>query len=133
MAWTISTEVLEETQRHLYIKIAGVSSDATELSDQVIVDASAYTGPQDQTVDRFSVRQLHYSCQGLTYLDLEFDATTDDLISRLHAGSDWEDWREFGGFADPKSTGYTGDILLTSVGAAANSSFEITLHLVKKI
>mgnify|MGYP006944226258 FL=1 len=37
-----------------------------------------------------------------------------------------------GGMADPKSTGYTGDIVLTTVGAAADATYDITISLTKK-
>ena len=33
---------------------------------------------------------------------------------------------------DPKSSGYTGDILLTTKGAAADATYDIVIHVKKK-
>ena len=43
------------------------------------------------------------------------------------------DFTDVGHLKDPRTTGTTGDVMLTTVGAAANASYDITLQFVKKL
>jgi hypothetical protein len=51
------------------------------------------------------------------------------LIAILPAGTGTIDWYANGGKTDPRTTGGTGDVLLTTNGGASGSTYDITLHI----
>ena len=87
--------------------------------------------------------------QACTYLDIEkvrsnisttaqndsalvaFDASTDDTALLLNGDTDY-DFSSFGGITNPKSTGVTGDILITVPVQTANDSTFIMLECIKR-
>ena len=75
------------------------------------------------------VEWIDYDVQGFTYVRLDWDATTDDEIAVLGQGQGSFDWTADGGLVDPASTGATGDIVLTTNGAASGATYTITIGL----
>lgn len=103
-------------------------SDSTGESAVVKVDISTLTGPVGSACTKTVIEQIEWSIQGFTSVRLFWDHTADDEIAVL-SGAGFKDFREFGGLVDPASTGGTGDILLTTAGAAANATYDITITL----
>lgn len=123
---TVNTNVVFNGDRK-YLVVLTNESDGTGESAVVKVDASSFT----PAVDHFVIEEIEYSVQGFNHAKLSFDATTDkDAV--ILSGSGYMDLRDGGGLADPRSTGYTGDILLTTDGGAAGSMYNIVLKVVKK-
>jgi len=132
MAWTITSKAKYDQARKLYFINWSGQADATDLTDQVVVDASAITGVAVLT----SIQWLRFAAN--TYARLEWDATTDDLIV-AHPGAggplvlpplfpgerDFEVDNNF--TKDPGSSGTTGDIVLTTLGGAAGKGVSIQL------
>jgi len=111
--------------RQITVRITGVASDATELTDDVWVDLSALSGPNATTPSSVAVMGLEWSVQGFNYVNVEWDHTTDDSVALL-TGSGEISFEHVGGFSDPGSAGGTGDIVVSTNGAAANATFTIT-------
>jgi len=126
MADSVQTNVIFDGTRRKTIQIQNYS-DGTGESAVVKVDASA-----DADADYYSIQEIQYDIGGFSNVVLYFDATTDDEAVTLPTGSGLKKFSRFGGLVDPKSTGYTGDILLTTNGAAANATYDIMIHLKKK-
>ncbi len=132
MADTVQVSVIENGNRNYVVRLQN-TSDGTGESAVVKADASAILGPTGQagtSVDRFSVKKITGNISGFTAVNLLFDATADDELATLGPGDINMVFDP--PMPDPKSTGYTGDIKLTTVGAAAGDTYDLTLHLIKK-
>ena len=131
MANVLNTNVLEDGHRNYIVRLQGVL-DGTDESVVKKVDISGLKGPDGSATPpvSFSVEHINYNIQGIDYVQLLFDAATNDELATLPAGQS-EIWFE-PPFADPRTTTFTGDILLTTVGAVLNGSYDITLSLRKK-
>lgn len=129
MADTVDVITTEDGLRNHVVRLTNVS-DGTGESDVVKVDASTLTGPDGiNAPDSFAVVYASWAIQGFTSVRIEFDATTDDEgLVLTGVGERFFDPP----LQDPKSTGYTGDILLTTAGNASGATYDIVLHLKKK-
>jgi len=129
MADSVNTNTLFSGTRRKIYQFTNVS-DGTGESAVVKVDISTLTGPNKSAPpSKLVVEAIDYNIQGFTSVTLYFDATTDDEIAVLPAGSGVVDFTYGGGLVDPQSSGATGDIVLTTTGAAANASYDITLYV----
>uniref|UniRef100_A0A6M3L2N6 Uncharacterized protein n=1 Tax=viral metagenome TaxID=1070528 RepID=A0A6M3L2N6_9ZZZZ len=140
MGWTHRFKKLEKVvggKYRYYVNYFG-QADASDLSDYVLVDASALL-PFVPT--KTEILWLHMSVGGSGMMAvLEWDATTDDLIMGCPDGCSKE-WpppggvfppdtaRDEGFTKDPASSGTTGDIVLTTIGGAVGDSVSIQLVL----
>lgn len=125
MADTVSTQILLDGPRHAVVKITNLS-DGTGESAVAKVTASSLSGaPATVNVER-----VHYNVNGMV-ATLLWDATTDDRMLEL-SGYGTFDFSHFKGLTNPKSTGYTGNILLTTTGHSAGDSYSIVLELLKQ-
>lgn len=105
-------------------------SDGTGESDVTKLDISTLLMSQGQVPTYTSVDRIEHSINGFSYVLLEWDHTTDDEIATLVG----QGVRTFPtGNVDPKSAGGTGDVLLTTNGGVAGSSYDITIWLRLKV
>lgn len=126
MADTVQTNVIFAGTRRRSVQLLNVS-DGTGESNVVKVDVSALIGPDGSAPTYTVVEEIQYAIQGFTSVRLVWDATTDDEIAVLPSGSGYLNFKEAGGLVDPKSSGTTGDILLTTAGAVSGATYDITL------
>ena len=126
MADTVSTNTDADGSRRKIIQLLNFS-DGTGESAVVKVDASA-----DADADYYSIQEIKYDIGGFTSVDLEFDATTNTKIVEMPTGTGYYNLSINGGRVDPLATVYTGDIVLTTLGAAADATYDITISLIKK-
>lgn len=138
MADTVASNVLLDNSTHHVVHLVGIS-DATGEAAVIKVDKSAIAAASDGAeADALDIQMVRWCIQGYSSIRLYWDHTTDDLALAL-AGSGYEDFgakvgalTALVGLKDPISAGGTGDILLTSAGAAANATYDITLWLRKR-
>ena len=130
MADVVDTKVLYQDQRRYIVRLTNVS-DGTGESDVVKIDVSTLTNSLGATCTYLAIEEIEWSIQGFTSVRLEFDATTDDECQVL-SGNGYKDYRSFGGNVDPKSTGTTGDILLTTAGTTSGNTYDIVISARKK-
>lgn len=130
MADTVDTLVVRDSVRlngKLVVRLTN-ESDGTGETDVTKVDISTYTTPSGAAATYSVVERIEYQVNGFNRVVLRWDHTTDDEIAVL-AGSGVFDQSMDGARRDPRTTGGTGDILLTTNGASASNSYDITLYL----
>ncbi len=125
MADTVDTIVLPTGNKRIYAARWTNISDGTGESAVVKVDVSTLVGPNDVAPRSADLLEIAWNIQGFTYIKLLWDATTDDEI-KLLTGSGYMDYTRLGALRDPRSAGFVGDVLLTTVGAASGSTYDIT-------
>ena len=104
------------------VHIIGV--DAQE-SDLVIYDNSAFVG--DVTKGKVMSVKVNGLISGS--VRLEFDATSDTHIAAFGQGDDGICFKDIGGLGNPGGAGATGDILLTTVGLAADDEVHVVIEI----
>jgi hypothetical protein len=77
-----------------------------------------------------NVESIQWSLQGFSSIRLLWDHTTDDEIDVLATGNGYRDYSQGGVLKDPRSSGGTGDILLTTAGAVNGATYDIVLSLI---
>lgn len=127
MVDTVNTQVVYSGHRRYTVHLTN-ESDGTGESAVTKVDISTLTDGAGKTATYSTIDMIEYSVSGMNYVTLEWDATTNDEIAVL-SGQSTIDWYAFGGKTDPQSTGTTGDIVLTTDGAADGASYDITIHM----
>ena len=95
------------------------------------VDKSTLTNGNGTEPGVLSIVSAQWSISGFSSVKLLFDHNTDDEALVLAPGNGYRDFSQQGGFPDPNSAGGTGDILLTTAGATASSTYDILLELLK--
>lgn len=116
MADTVSTQTLIDGQRDLVVKLTNLS-DSTGESAVKKVDVASGTV--------LKLMRVYYSVNGMV-ASLFWDADTDVRLLDL-AGDGDHDFRDFGGIPNNAGAGVTGDVLLTTTGAASGDSYWIIL------
>ena len=101
-------------------------SDGTGESNVIKVDISTLLNTSGQTVTYTAVEEIEWDVQGFSSVKLSWDHTTDDVM-KLLSGRGAVSYKHLGYLFDPRSTGGTGDILLTSTGAVVGATYDITL------
>lgn len=133
MADTVNTQVVFTGNRRYVVRLTN-ESDGTGESAVTKVDISTLTAPSGKAgapgtaATYTAIDKIEYQVNGFNYVKLAWDHTTDDEIAIL-SGNGCIDAKAFGGIVDPKSTGGTGDILLTTDGAIDGASYDITIWL----
>ena len=125
MADAVTTNVIFEGDRHYLVQFSN-ESDGTGETTVAKVDASALTPAPDY----LTIEEIEYQVQGFNYLTILFNATANDEAVVL-SGNGYIDYRDGGGLANPKSTGYNGDILFTTDGGADGSMYNVVMKLKK--
>jgi hypothetical protein len=103
-------------------------SDGTGESAVVKIDKSAFTAPDGAEPASIDIVSARWNIAGFSSVRLHWDHTTDDTALRL-SGNGFDHWGDDGLLRDPRSAGETGDLMLTTVGAAANAVYDITLEV----
>lgn len=129
MADTVDTLVVHAGYKNYTIRITNVS-DGTGESAVAKVTLSGLAGPNlGLPPTGTKIKEISWSIQGFTSVRLFWDHTTDDEIVVLGPGNGYANWTGVGGLVDPRSAGGTGNILLTTAGAASNATYDITIVL----
>lgn len=78
---------------------------------------------------RSSVKEIQWSIQGFSSVRLFWDHATNATLAVLAQGNGYAEFGALGMLSDPLVGDGTGDILLTSSGALAGATYDITLVL----
>ena len=126
-----STTILDGTHRAL-IQLTSLS-DGTGESAVNKVDVSGLNARADGTAcSGVTIDKVHHSVTGFTQVQLFWDATTNTIALALAESSNGHmDFSNFGGIQNTSGSGKTGDILLTTIGAANLDTYVIVLDLLK--
>lgn len=129
MADAVQTNVLANGDKNYVVQFLN-TSDGTGESAVVKVDISGLTFADGSIPTSMTLMEIQWNIQGFTAINMLWDATTDDEIVILN-GNGYKNFESSGGLKDPRSTGYTGDVLLTTVGAAAAATYDIVAKFKK--
>ena len=130
MVDTVNTTVLNDGPRNYIVLLQSVS-DGTGEATVTKVNISTLRGPSGATAPTdFSLKNISWSIQGMNFVQLLFNANTNDLMITLSEGVGYDDLAG-SHIGDPNTAGSNGDILLTTNGASNNGSYSIVLHLIK--
>ena len=143
MADVVTTNVLwnpasTQNAKEYIAHFTNISDGTGETNVRKVVKANlkatSGTAPAALNIDR-----IEYSIQGFKGVKISWDHTTDDTAVVLGTGCGFLDFtgglyllRDFGhtsGLLDPQSAGDTGDILFSTIGAAASATYSITLFI----
>ncbi len=120
MADAVTAVTLKDGSKYVVRKLTNIS-DGTGESAVVKIDVSTLS----PAATKLTIEEIWYDFYGMG-AKLLFDANTDDLAIALQL-SGHLDLRSIGGIPDPQSTGYTGDLLLTTFGHTAGDSYSIII------
>lgn len=122
---TLAAQTLQDGNRNLIVKLTGVM-DVTNFSATLAIDVSTYSpAPTEVRIDR-----IEWSMTDAVECQLYWDATTDVLITTL-SDVGVHEFKDIGGLINNAGAGKTGDIMISSTGAAASTFVTITLWMVK--
>lgn len=136
----VTTTVLFESKTHYVVSLTNVSDGSGE-SAVIKVDKSAIGVATDGAeAGSLDIEKVEWNCDGMSVRIL-WDHTTDDLALPLSgfgeldftklSSSSIPPFQGMAGKKDPRSTGATGDILLTTVGHTSGDTYNVTLWLRK--
>lgn len=127
MADVVDTIVLRSSPREYAARWTNVS-DATGESAVVKIDISTLVGPNGVAPTAVKIEEIRWNIQGFNSVRLFWDHTTDDEIAVL-SGVGSVDYSALSGLMDPRSPGGTGDVLLTTNGAAVGNTYDIAIRV----
>jgi len=131
MAITVNKHIIVEGSRNAVIKYHLVSGAAADVTNQVLqakVDLDPVPG-------NFKIMSIRGGGSDMD-IDLHFDSAPDEDIITLNSGNPLDHcFKHFGGITDNSDhdePNYTGNLLFSTRGAAADSEFTIILELKKR-
>ena len=129
MANITATQILVDGPRNTVVLCTGIL-DTSNVASAMILDVSTLAGtpaPTDLTIDK-----LWWSVASPLQLLLWWDATTDDVFATL-VDHGHLDYTCFGGLKNPRSAGWTGDVMLSTLGYTAGTvSYSVVVHATKR-
>ncbi|MGA0172013.1 MAG: hypothetical protein ACO3NL_00030 [Phycisphaerales bacterium] len=127
-----STTIIDGTHKAV-IQLTSLS-DGTGESAVTKIDVSALAARDDGTAcSGVIIEKVYHSIIGFTQVQLLWAATANTIALGLSQDSNGHmDFSTFGGLVNTSGAGKTGDIKLTTLGAAANDNYVIVLELLKK-
>jgi hypothetical protein len=127
MTDTVTAEYVYNGRRRKVLHLTNIS-DGTGESAVVKADISELTFGNGEVPSYTTIDMIDYQIQGMASVRLFWDHTTDDEIAILPAGQGTIDFNAIGGKTDPRSTGGTGDILLTTNGQESGGTYDLVIY-----
>jgi hypothetical protein len=126
----VATQTLVDDARRAVFKFTNIS-DGTGETAALKVDVSTLTTYQGRTCTGVSIQRLDALTAGMG-INMLWDATTDVVILTVgEADFVSFDFSRFGGLTNNSGAGRTGDILFTTVGAAAGDRYSVVMEVLK--
>tara|TARA_Y100001973_G_C5175130_1_gene321436 strand:- start:713 stop:1114 length:402 start_codon:yes stop_codon:yes gene_type:complete len=132
MADAVSVSTIQDGGRTAIFYLTN-TSDGTGEDAVTKIDVSALaTSADGDTCTGVRIQNIVFTTVGMG-VKLLFDATTDVIVAELPPNySDTLDYSAIGGLPNYAGTGKTGDIKLTTVGAADGETYAITITCTKE-
>jgi len=131
MADAVTSQTILDGERLFIGKFTNIS-DGTGESAVVKIDVSTLNpSAAGNACNGVKINKIWAQTQGMA-VDILWDATTDLLCETIPENQFYlMDYSSFGGFPNNAGTGKTGDVLFTTVGAAAGDRYTITMECIK--
>ena len=127
MADTVSAEYIYSGRKRKVLHLTNIGDGSGE-SGVVKIDVSALTFYNGVLVPEYvTIDMIDYNIQSYASVRLFFDADTDDEVAILPAGVGTIHWWAVGGKTDPRTTGFSGDVKLSTNGGAAGATYDLTI------
>ena len=131
MADAVTTTTIIEGTHRAVIQLTNLSDGSGEAAVQKIEVAALNSRADGTACNGVFIDKVHHSVVGFTQVQLLWEATTNSIAIALAQDSNGHmDFSDFGGIQSYGS-GKTGDIMLTTIGAANLDSYVIILDLLK--
>ena len=128
MADAVSTIYLAKGPRYAIVRLTNISDGTGESAvKKVDVSALAVNGATPPT--KLSIKEIQWTVQGFTYVELTWDHTTPIVADLLAPGNGYREYGLLGMLNDPGGAGGTGSIMLTTAGAVSGATYDIVLEL----
>lgn len=128
MADAVTVRQIRNTPEELVLHLTNISDGTGESAVNKAAIAS-FTGRGGAAVLGWDIKAVRWCMQGINSVRLLFDAATDD-VGYVLSGNGYD---EADALVDPRSGTPAGNLLLTTQGAAANGTYDITIWLNKRI
>lgn len=136
MADTVTNVTVIETQEELVIHLTNISDGTGESAVAKTTIANLSKMPSGAAVTNLDIEQVRWAIQGMSYVKLAWDHSTPQTALVL-ANNGYDDFRGIdhalrnikrtSGLVDPRTSGGTGDIKLTTVGQVSGATYDITI------
>lgn len=127
MANITATQTLIDGDKNVVVLCTGIL-DTSNVSSVAVIDVSALGPPTDDLL----INKLMWSVSAPLQVLLSWDATTDNLFAAL-SGFECHDYSCFGGLKNPRSAGWNGDVMLSTLGYASGTvSYSVVIHATKR-
>lgn len=126
MADVVTSQTLLDNERNTVMKFTNVSDSSGEAA-VLKVDVSALVGAPSSV----KITRIIATTDGMA-VNILWDATTDVTAFVVPSGANLDfNFEHFGGLQNNAGAGKTGDIMFTTIGAGANDTYSIILHMKK--
>jgi hypothetical protein len=131
MADAVTSQTILDGERLFIGKFTNIS-DSTGETGVVKIDVSALNAnASGLACNGIKINKVWAQTQGMS-VDILWDATTDLLCETIPADKFYlMDYSSFGGLPNNAGAGKTGDVLFTTVGAAAGDRYTIVIEGIK--
>lgn len=131
MADAVTSQTILDGERLFIGKFTNIS-DGTGETTVVKIDVSALSAnAAGNACNGVKINKIWAQTQGMS-VDILWDATTDVLCESIPENQFYlMDYSSFGGLPNNAGAGKTGDVMFTTVGAAAGDRYTITLECIK--
>jgi hypothetical protein len=131
MADAVTSQTILDGERLFIGKFTNIS-DSTGETGVVKIDVSALNAnASGLACNGIKINKVWAQTQGMS-VDILWDATTDLLCETIPADNFYlMDYSSFGGLPNNAGAGKTGDVLFTTVGAAAGDRYTIVIEGIK--
>jgi hypothetical protein len=131
MADAVATQVILDGERLYIAKFTNIS-DGTGETGALKIDVSTLTPSSfSKACNGVKINKIWAQTQGMG-VDIIWDATTDVLCETIPADKFYlMDYSSFGGLPNNAGAGVTGDVLFSTVGAAAGDRYTIVIEAIK--
>jgi len=127
MANITAFQTLVDGDRNIVVLCTGIL-DTSNVSATTAIDVSALA----PACADFTIDYIAWSASSQLQVLLSWDATADDLAAAL-VGSAHHDYKCFGGLKNPRSAGWTGDLMLSTLGWASGvQAYTVVIHASKR-
>lgn len=140
MAVNVTSQIIENGPRWIVAAFTGISDAAVDETGIKVIDAQSPTfavNIQGQLIVpgvHLKLREIDYECAGGWKVLVQWDATTPvDMLALGSDGAGIKKFDRFGGIPNPMAAGATGSILLSTLGAAVDSTYTIVMRLSKGV
>jgi len=129
---TITIKKIVDGERNYVVEVDILGDGSGEESETVVVDFSDLAAVVRAPALTVSVDKVGWSFSGFSATAL-WDASTSVRMFEMNENNGGFDFKKFGGpITNPKATGFTGDIVFTTVGLGAGDHGYIRFEGSKK-